>query len=476
MKRIKLLIQNLIIYGLGGAISKLIPFIMLPIITRLMPDSFYMGISDNFTVIVSLGATLAGAGMYDAMFRMFFEKEEDNYKKAICSSSLFFVTSFSLIIICIFAVFHRIVASSLFPLTANSTELIVFSALNIMILAISNIVSAPTRMQNKRKVYLFTNFLSPVISYMVSLILIVKYNWYEMALPTGSLLSAFLLLVVFFLLNRYWFNLKLVDKKIIFQMLKISLPLVPGAMIYWVFNSADRIMITEMLGAEYNGIYSVGAKFGHISNLIYLAFAGGWQYFAFSTMREKDQVEMTSNIFEYISIITYLTGIFITVFYDTLFSFLFTGEYLAGSIVVPYLFLSPLILIMYQIAANQLLVIKETMPGTIILLIGALTNILINYLLIQSIGIEGAAIGTLLGYAVTDFLSIIYLTWKKLLKLSSHFYISTFFFVIYFVCWRLVFIYRYRGCYALIFLFLIIFVYLNKIKADIKSLIKNKMD
>jgi len=30
--------------------------------------------------------------------------------------------------------------------------------------------------------------------------------------------------------------------------------------------------------------------------LIYTAFAGGWQYFAFSTMKEDDQVQSNSNI------------------------------------------------------------------------------------------------------------------------------------------------------------------------------------
>lgn len=72
----KLFIENFIVYGLGGVISKLIPLIMLPIITRLMPDTSYFGISDMSNTVVSFGSALAVIGMYDAMYRMFFEKED----------------------------------------------------------------------------------------------------------------------------------------------------------------------------------------------------------------------------------------------------------------------------------------------------------------------------------------------------------------------------------------------------------------
>ena len=61
-------------------------------------------------------------------------------------------------------------------------------------------------------------------------------------------------------------------------------------------------MITNMIGIGAAGIYSVGSKLGHASQLIYTAFAGGWQYFAFSTMKEKEQVKSNSLIFEPFSV------------------------------------------------------------------------------------------------------------------------------------------------------------------------------
>lgn len=81
MNKFKLFIENFLVYGLGGIISKVIPLIMVPIVTRLMPNTTYFGISDLSNTVVSFGSAIAIMGMYDAMYRMFFEKEKDDYKK-----------------------------------------------------------------------------------------------------------------------------------------------------------------------------------------------------------------------------------------------------------------------------------------------------------------------------------------------------------------------------------------------------------
>ena len=98
MKKLKLFIENFLVYGLGGIISKIIPLIMVPIVTRLMPSSEYYGISDLSNTVVSFGSALAIMGMYDAMYRMFFEKDDEQYKKTICSTALCFTIITSLIV------------------------------------------------------------------------------------------------------------------------------------------------------------------------------------------------------------------------------------------------------------------------------------------------------------------------------------------------------------------------------------------
>ena len=90
MNKLKLFVDNFIVYGLGGIVSKIIPLIMVPIVTRLMPNSTYYGISDLSITVVQFGSAIAVMGMYDAMYRMFFEQDSDEYKKKVCSTALMF--------------------------------------------------------------------------------------------------------------------------------------------------------------------------------------------------------------------------------------------------------------------------------------------------------------------------------------------------------------------------------------------------
>ena len=98
MNKFKLFLDNFLVYGLGGIINKLIPFFMLPIVTRLMPNSSYFGLSDLSNTLVTFASAFAIMGMYDATFRVFFDKRDTSFHKEVCSTSLIFVIFTSTII------------------------------------------------------------------------------------------------------------------------------------------------------------------------------------------------------------------------------------------------------------------------------------------------------------------------------------------------------------------------------------------
>lgn len=429
-----LFIENFLVYGVGGVISKVVPLIMVPIVTRLMPDSSYYGISDLANTVLSFGSALAIMGMYDAMYRMFFEKDETEYKKEICSTAMLVTMITSFIIFAIMILGRNLIAEYAFG-NSQYAYLVYITATATLIGATNSIISAPTRMQNKRKVYLIMNTVSPVLSYGISVPLLLSGH-YIIALPLAALIAASSSELIFWVLNRNWFSLKKIRKEYIKPLLSIAIPLLPNFLIYWIFNSSDRLMITNLIGTSASGIYAVGAKLGHASQLIYTAFSGGWQYFAFVTMKEKDQVQTNSLIFEYLGVISFGCSMFVFALSKIIFKVLFTGEYVSGFIVAPYLFLAPLLQMLFQVAGNQFLVVRKTWPNMAILLSGALLNVVLNLALIPSIGVEGAAIATLVGYAVSDVICIIVLSKMKLHIISKRFAFSAVVMLAYILIWR----------------------------------------
>lgn len=395
--KIKLFLENFLFYGGLSMLTKALPFITLPVITRMLPNASAYGIADIFNLINSFGIAIAILGMYDAIFREYFEEKDDrNYQKKVTSTGLGIVLLSGSFIFIIVLILQKKLAILFFKST-EFQSLLLLSSFAILSGSVSAIISAPTRMKNERRIYLYTGISFPVIGFILTYSLI-KIGYTYRAIVYSNLLINLLSLTVFFLLNKKHFNLKFFDKKIARELLKIGIPLLPTFLIYWVFNSMDRMMINRMLGPTELGVYSVGAKVASVSQLIYTAFAGGWQYFSFSTMKDKDQVEFNSKIFEYLGAISFFLFILSSLFAKPVFKMFFVGEYIRGSEVFSYLFLSPLLLMLFQIIGNQILIIKKSYLSTLALSLGAILNILLNYILIKKYGIKGAALSTLLSY------------------------------------------------------------------------------
>lgn len=435
MNKVKLFIENFLVYGFGGIISRVIPLIMLPVVTRIMPGTEYFGLYDLSNTVVQFAGAFAVMGMYDAMYRMFFEKDDREYKTAICSTSLIFTIGTSIIVFVILCLSHNFIADWFFN-NRKYSYLVYLSAIATLVGATNSIVSAPTRMENKRKIYLITNTISPVISYAIAIPLLLK-GYYVIALPLAGIISGFTMELSFYVMNKKWFNYHCFDTKLLKELLVIGIPLLPNFLIYWVFNSCDKLMITNIIGLGFAGVYSVGSKLGHASQLIYTAFAGGWQYFAFSTMKENDQVKNNSLVFEYLGAISFFSVSLICAFSYLLFKVLFTEDYYMGFVVAPYLFFAPLLQMLFQIAGNQFIVIKKTWPNLFILSSGAVLNILLNLILIPKIGIEGAAIATLIGYLISVIICVLVLCKMKLFLVTGRLLMCSFCITIYFVIWRL---------------------------------------
>lgn len=437
MNKLRLFLENFIVYGIGGVLSKVIHLIMIPIVLRLMPSSDYYGISDLSNTIVSFASAFAVMGMYDAMYRMFFDKEEEKFKRVVCSTTLIFNVCTSMIVFAFLIIFKDYIALAFFK-NRDYAYVVYISAMATLVGATNSIVAAPTRMQNKKKEYLIINTIGPFISYAISVPLLL-HGYYIVALPIAGVLSGTITEILFYCLNHKWFDIHFFDINLLKEMLVFALPIVPSFLAYWIFNSSDRVMISNMLDLNAVGIYSVAAKIGMCSQLIYTAFAGGWQYFAFATMNDNNQVENNSKIFEYLGIISFSATAILCAISYWLFKILFPSQYIDGYIIAPYLFLAPLLQMLYQVIANQFSVIKKTWPTLFILSTGAVANVLFNFKLIPILGIEGAAIGTVLGYTVSDIICTVVLLRMKLMVISKEFIAAVILMVLYFVVWRFYF-------------------------------------
>lgn len=460
MSRAKLFLENFFAYGFINVLNKIIPFLLLPVITRMLSDPSDYGVYDMYNTIIGFGAPLAMLGMYDAIFREYFEKDEQQYRFDVISTANRIVMISSLIIGFVLVVFNKLFSKLLYG-TNMYGIIVVFAAVEMIISTNTTIISAPTRIQNHRKVYISSGLFNSISYYLLAILLIyLGYSYFGMIY--ANIASSVLLLIFFWMINRMFFARGKFDKYIAKELFKVGIPLLPTFLIYWVYHSMDKIMIANMLGTSELGSYSIGARVASISNFIYAAFTGGWQHFAFSTMKDEDQVTLNSKVFEYLGAISFFSLFVIYPFITPIFNILFPISYIGGKAVVSYLYLSPLLLMLFQVVGNQFLIIKRSYWSTITLSIGALANITLNAILIPIMGVEGAAIATLMGYTLSVIAVCIITSRFYLLKIPRRIIYASIIVLIYMVLVRMFFYESTISQVLLSVLCIIIYLYLYK--------------
>jgi len=193
-----------------------------------------------------------------------------------------------------------------------------------------------------------------------------------------------------------------------FSLLKIyfkyGLPTLAASMSFWLVNISDRYILSYLVGTSSVGIYSAGYTIGHIPYL----FSGVINFIlmvALSELYDSGKMAEVKNHLSY-SLKYFLTlaipFFFGSIIYaEQLLSVLSTNEIaVSGRYVSPIVSLAHLFLGAYTVYTFVLLLTKKTIKMSKIWMIVVPLNIGLNIALIPYLGIEGAAISTLIAYFI----------------------------------------------------------------------------
>ena len=194
--------------------------------------------------------------------------------------------------------------------------------------------------------------------------------------------------------------------------LKYSLHSLPGDIATWLVNFADRFMVKKMCGSAATGIYSVGYKLGQGQNLFQNSINEAYVPYVFSRYSnlEKHNKTLNQRAVELFAIFTVIAATSIVFIRDI--SLIFEESYRSLVYFFPMVALAYLINGYKLIFHNPLAYNKKYMKyKSMIWILAAALNIGLNLILIPVYDYYGAALATLVSYAVT--FTIIILLIKK---------------------------------------------------------------
>lgn len=194
--------------------------------------------------------------------------------------------------------------------------------------------------------------------------------------------------------------------------LAFSIPQIPSGALLWIINSSDRYFITSYLGLSQTGIYSAAYSIGSVIGIFYIPTS--FVIFpVISRYWEKNEIISVRMHLEYSTKLFLFFGIpssvGIYILSTPLLQIFTTSEFLVGGGTLTFLIaLSTIFLGIYQINLYLICLIEKTKFMPFIVGLSAFINIVLNIILIPQIGIMGAAISTVLSYAILALITLIW--------------------------------------------------------------------
>lgn len=194
-------------------------------------------------------------------------------------------------------------------------------------------------------------------------------------------------------------------------LLAFSVPQMPVIVLLWIISLGDRYFITHFLGLSQNGIYSPSSILAGLTALFYAPIS----FVLFPLIsklwrqeRSKDLKSYFENSIKFFLTLAIPGAVGITILSQPLLKILTTSEFLAGEQIVLLLTIGAIFLGIYHINSNLIMLEKQAKFLPVMTAIAAITNVIMNILLVPRIGILGAAVSNCASYLVLAAIATIW--------------------------------------------------------------------
>jgi O-antigen/teichoic acid export membrane protein len=187
------------------------------------------------------------------------------------------------------------------------------------------------------------------------------------------------------------------DRKIAKEMLKSCWPMVLSSLAILLYMRIDQVMIKNMLGLEQVGLYSAAVKI-YESWIMFPVVLTVSLLPAITKLKASDPViyqKRLSQIFRLVHWLSVAAAIVATILAEPVITFAFGEAYRASAGVVSIVMWTGVFAAMGSVSARYFNVEKMEKKMAARTFVAAISNILLNLLLIPRYGIDGAAIATL---------------------------------------------------------------------------------
>lgn len=406
-------LKDLGIYAIGNLGAKIITFAMIAVYTHYVSKG-ELGYYDLCLTVIFLLIPFVTLQLRDGAFRFLLETGDTARRSRIISfiyRTLVTSTVLSLVVTAMIALF-------------TSIDYIWYCFALLIAMSFFEVITQVARGLGNNVEFVVTGIISSLGILLFSVVFVIILPWGITGIFIANILAR--LMALAYLERRLkiiatYFKFHISIKQVSHDLLRYTLPLLPGSLCWWLTGSSDRWFINHYLSLEVNGVYAVAFRFNSIILILSTIFYQAWQETAILQYNSPDRDKFFSKMFNsYIGLLALLLTAYafsLKIIYPLIVheSFIESVNYLYLMGISAVIFaLSAFFDMGYQCAKDT----SRTLPAIVL---AAIVNIACNFFLVQRFGVYGAIATSIITYLVL-FLYRLH-DMKRYFKLS--FYPST---------------------------------------------------
>lgn len=392
-------LRNSGIYLFGNLMQKATAFVLIPIYTTNLSTAQY-GLLELANTLVNLLLVAAALGVPSAINKCFHRDCRDEMeRRGLAGTAILF----SLLTSGTLALAGWALEARLAGLVFHGPEAVLIYRCCLVWLVLAQLALIPfelLRASGRARVYLGLSLAQLLAQFGCTLYLVLGRDLALAGVLAGNLAGLGVVnLVGGLVLFRHtsW----RFDPRLLRTMIAYGLAMIPVFISSWVVNLSDRFFIQSYLGLGALGIYALGYKFGALIDLLLvMPFQRAWTPIFFGMTEDSDAPQALARVTTYLAAALAFASVGVSLAVPPFLRLGASADFRSASGIVPLICLAYLVGGLANCLGNGLIVAERVRLIAVYAVLAALVNLALNVLLIPWLGTYGAAISTVLAFAV----------------------------------------------------------------------------
>jgi O-antigen/teichoic acid export membrane protein len=395
--------RDSLVFGVGSVAMRLSGILALPIYARVFAPAQLADLELAMAAFQLLMAVL-DLGLISAFLRSFFDYGDDpegmTQRQRIVSTAFIVVLANAVLVAVAFIVFRDLAARIIFVHPSGEIPLVVLTGLLLPPSMLALLTAQLMRACRERRTFVIAAALGSLITLMIGPVLVLAFHMGVEAVLIGNFAGAVAAAVYGVWVTRRWL-LPRFSTGFLSEMLKYGLPFLPTAAAFWALSLVDRFMIARMSSLNQLGQYAVANRVTYVLPLLLTGFTLAYGPFIMRLWSEDPELErkVRGRTLTYVTVVIAFVGVALSLFAKEIIDIVAPSYHVAFQAVGLLLVGITASCICSVLGAGMSLT-RKTYWNMLMAGIGAAVNIGLNFILIPSVGMVGAAAATAAGYGV----------------------------------------------------------------------------